>query len=109
MTEEELEELEEFEDIDDVIEEEAKQEPTELPLDQLQIQILRELLKGGDALEIIKANHLMPSIAADFINEALFDEIGDSVLIYENNQLSLAEDYIEELTQLLGGTGHGRT
>lgn len=106
LTEEELEEFEEFED---VIEEGAKQEPAELPLDQVQIQILRELLKGGDALEIIKANHLMPSIAADFINEALFDEIGDSVLIYENNQLSLAEDYIEELTQLLGGTGHGRT
>ena len=45
----------------------------------------------------------MPSILADTINEALFDEIGDTVLLCENDDLSLVEDYRDELTQLLGG------
>ena len=49
----------------------------------------------------------MPSITADFINEALFDEIGDSVLLAEGDRLTLVEDYIEDLELLLGGIVHG--
>ena len=75
----------------------------DLPLDSVQIQILQELLGGGDAAAIITANHMMPSIAADFINEALFDEIGDTVILCEDDRLLLVEDYIEDLKQLLSG------
>ena len=80
---------------------------TDLPLDVVQVQILRELLRGGDGKELLKANHLMPSIAADFINEALFDEFGDTVLICEDDRLILVEDYMEDLEQLLGGNSYG--
>ena len=73
------------------------------------IRILRELLDGGDASERIRESRLMPSIAADEINEALFDAIGDAVVLCEGDRLFLAEDYIEELEQILGGTKHGRT
>ena len=79
----------------------------DLPLDAVQVQILRALLQGKDAAEIIKANHLMPSIAADFINEALIDEIGDTVLRCEDDHLTLAEDYIEDLRIILGGYSYG--
>ena len=51
----------------------------------------------------------MPSMTADAINEALFDEIGDTVLLCEEDQLLLVDDYIEELEQILGGTSNGGT
>ena len=66
-------------------------------------------MEGGDAAEIIKANHLMPSIAADAINEAFFDEIGDTVLLCEGDALALVEDYVEDIEQILGGTSNGGT
>ena len=78
-----------------------------LPLNPVQIQILRALLEERDVTEIIRAHHLMPSMTADAINEALFDEIGDTVLLCEEDQLLLVDDYIEELEQILGGTRNG--
>ena len=75
----------------------------DIPLDALQIQILRVLLQGGSVEEIIRENHLMPSIIADAVNEALLDEIGDTVLSCEDDRLSLVEDYREDLTRMLGG------
>ena len=81
---------------------------SDLPLDAVQLAILRALLEGADAAPILRAQHRMPSIEADAINEAVFDEIGDSVLLCEGDALILVEDYIEDLRELLGGT-HGRT
>ncbi len=79
----------------------------DLPLDEVQIRILRSLLKGEDVTAVLKDNRLMPSMAADSINEALFDEIGDTVVTCEDDRLILIEDYIEDLAQLLGGTTYG--
>ena len=75
----------------------------ELPLDPLQLQILRCLLRGDSPEPLIRQNRLMPSIVADTINEALFDEIGDTVLSCEDDRLSLVEDYCDDLAQILGG------
>ena len=75
----------------------------DLPLDALQIRVLRTLLAGEDAGELLKEAHLMPTISADAVNEALFDEIGDTVVLCDGDTLSLVDDYIEELTALLGG------
>ena len=44
----------------------------------------------------------MPSVLADAVNEALFDEIGDTVLLCEDDRLILVDDYIGDLEQLLG-------
>lgn len=101
LTEEELAEPEE------IVEAPVEQDAADLPLDAVQCQILRSLLRGKDAAPILKENHLMPSIAADVINEALFDEIGDSVMICEDDRLTLVEDYTEDLAELLGETNHG--
>jgi len=46
----------------------------------------------------------MPSIVADGINEGMFDEFGDTIVICDDDRLSLVEDYREDLEQLLGGT-----
>ena len=34
----------------------------------------------------------------------MFDEIGDTILVCEDDQLSIVEDYREDLARLLGGT-----
>lgn len=74
----------------------------DIPLDSLQLRILRTLLEGGSAKGLIHDEHLMPSLVADRINEALFDEIGDIVLICENDELALVDDYREELVHIPG-------
>ena len=45
----------------------------------------------------------MPSLVADAVNEALYDEIGDTVLNCEDDELALVEDYREDLWRMLGG------
>ncbi|MBP3878480.1 MAG: TerB N-terminal domain-containing protein, partial [Lachnospiraceae bacterium] len=76
----------------------------DIPLDNIQIQILRALLDGRDPSEIIRENHRMPSVEADAINEAFYDEIGDTVLFCEGDQLILVEDYIEDVMRAVPRT-----
>ncbi|MBQ6020770.1 MAG: TerB N-terminal domain-containing protein [Clostridia bacterium] len=76
----------------------------ELPLNDVQIRILRALLRGESPDGIVKADRLMPSVAADLINEALFDLIGDVAVLCENDRLSLVEDYTDDVARILGGT-----
>ena len=45
----------------------------------------------------------MPTVAVDAVNEALYDEIGDSVLECDGNEITLVEDYREDVLRLLGG------
>ena len=72
-------------------------------LSDVQLQIMQLLLNGESVRAFIGEHHLMPSVVADAINEALFDEIGDTVLECDGGELSLTEDYIEEIKELLGG------
>ncbi|MBQ8093542.1 MAG: TerB N-terminal domain-containing protein [Clostridia bacterium] len=65
------------------------------------VEILRILLQGGDAGGLLQAVQRMPSVAADEINEALFDRIGDNVVEWDGTVLSLVEDYREDLMQIL--------
>ena len=80
---------------------ETPEVPAGLPLDPAQLLLLRALLRGEDPAPILQAQHLMPSVAADFINEALYDALGDSALLWEDGRLRLAEDYRQELEELL--------
>ena len=81
----------------------AQSTQPELPLDDIQMEILRALLAGKPVSGLIREHHLMPALTADMINEAMYDEIGDSIVDCDNDNLSLVEDYREDLTQLLGG------
>ncbi len=71
-------------------------------LDAMYLQILKKLLRGESIDADIKAHHLMPSVVTDTINEALFDEIGDSVLECNDDRIELVEDYREDVKELLG-------
>ena len=71
-------------------------------LDDLHLSIVEALLLGEDAGDILKESRLMPSVAADRINEAFLEEIGDNILECEDGRLSLVEDYEEDVRALLG-------
>ena len=84
---------------------ENRQTPLIEGLDNLHTQILCALIHGESVAALIRENCLMPSMVADTINEALYDEIGDIVLECDGDSLTIVEDYLEDLEEL---TGTGR-
>ena len=72
------------------------------PLSEVQKRILKALLDGEEVNDIIKENRMMASIVADEINEALFDIIGDTALLCEDDKFVLIDDYVDELRDLVG-------
>ena len=68
-----------------------------VPLEPLHRQLLLALLNGDSADELIRTHRLIPSVVADALNEAFFDEIGDSILECDGDRICLVEDYVEEV------------
>ena len=68
------------------------------------LQILRMLLSGENPSGLLAESHRIPSLAADSLNEAFYDQIGDSILECDGDSLSLIEDYREDLLRILGGS-----
>ena len=64
-------------------------------------QILIALLNNSPISEIIKTNHLMPTVLADKINEIYFDEFADNVVDCDGSTITLIDDYVEDLKNLL--------
>lgn len=63
--------------------------------------LLMALLKKQPYQEYLKAHHLMASILVDSINDKLFDEIGDSVIEFnDQDQPVIIEDYESDLKDL---------
>ena len=75
---------------------------TSVPLDDMQMQLLRMLLREEPVLELIAAQRGMPSVIADAINEALFDLIGDTVVECDGKTITLVEDYRDNIIGILG-------
>ena len=72
-------------------------------LDGVHLAILQALLRGETADGQIRREHLMPALVTDTINEAFYDEIGDNILEYDGDRISLIEDYREDIAAILGG------
>ena len=70
-------------------------------LDPVLLTVVRTLMRSEDPRSILKANSILPEIAADSINEALFDEFGDNVVLCEDGHLSLVNEYAEDLQLML--------
>ncbi len=67
------------------------------------MQILAALLKDEPVKDLVQSAHLLPSTAADTINEALLEEIGDSILECDQDRLVRVEDYRDEILEVLEG------
>ena len=72
-------------------------------LDGFLREILDDLLSGKSVEARCRARHVLPTVAADTINEAFFDEIGDSILDCDGETIALVADYKDDVLQLLGG------
>ena len=102
LTEEDLIEAEEEPVTEEIpVSETVMEEVTTLSLDPIHRRIVVALLDGQPVQELMTANRLMPSIVADTINEAFFDEIGDNILEYDGERISIVEDYVEEVRPLV--------
>ena len=89
-------------ELPEVPKEEEKSAEVEIPsLDDTQAQILLSVMRGEPVAGMIREKALMPSVVTDAINEALFDEIGDNVLVCEGDEIALVEDYREDLERIL--------
>lgn len=91
-----------------IVDEEQAEEPavSEIPTEELQDggilksplnEILLSLLKGENADAIARKNGIMLSVAVEEINEALFDDFGDTVIDFDGDNPIIIEDYENEL------------
>ena len=72
-------------------------------LDGVHLAILQTLLRGETAEGQIRSAHLMPALVVDTINEAFYDRIEDNILEYDGDEISLIEDYRDDVAAILGG------
>lgn len=72
-------------------------------LSDVHTEILTALLNGADADEILKRQRIMPTIASDQINEALYDLIGDNVTEIIDGELAIIEDYAGDIARIIAG------
>ncbi len=96
------EEEEEEEHVDDVLTAVPESDPV-IPLNSEMLGLLRLIINGDDPGQYINAHRIMPSLAADVINESLFEEIGDNIITCDDGILTLVEDYIDDVKHLIGG------
>ncbi|WP_255822471.1 tellurite resistance TerB C-terminal domain-containing protein [Treponema putidum] len=74
-----------------------------MPITAEQADILMLLLRGESVKSVLKARNEMAEIFADSLNETLFDTIGDIAVECDNGDLTLVEDYREDIGRILGG------
>ncbi len=76
-------------------------QPDSHGLQPQQLHFLLALLKHEDWQSYLRKHHLMASILADQINNQLFDDIGDSVIEFdENDQPRIIADYEDDLKEM---------
>ena len=62
------------------------------------------LLNNESVTSYISAHHLMFTIVAETINEALFDEIGDNIIECDDKVMSVVDDYRDDVKKLINGS-----
>lgn len=84
--------------------EEEKSEPivqNESPLNETEYEFMQRLLYGGDYKGLLKEKGAMLSVTADSINEKLYDNFGDTVMLCDGADVTLIDDYIDELKEIV--------
>lgn len=73
----------------------------EYGLSKDEMTFLVDLLQKKSYQEFLQQKHLMASILADAINDKLFDEIGDSIIEFnQQDQPEIVEDYQADLEEM---------
>ena len=71
-------------------------------LSETERAFLHCLLEHQPYADLLRQGGVMLSVLVDHINETLFDDFGDTVILFDGDQPELIEDYVEELRALLG-------
>ena len=71
-------------------------------LNETERAFLHCLLEHQPYADLLRQGGVMLSVLVDHINETLFDDFGDTVILFDGDQPELIEDYVEELRALLG-------
>ena len=71
------------------------------PLSDAETAFVKALLSGGDYDAEARKFGCMTSILADSVNEKLFDDFGDTVILFEDDVPCIIEDYIDELKEIV--------
>ena len=74
-----------------------------MPLTADQTEILMMLLSGASVKTALRSRNLMAEVFADTLNEVLYDLIGDTAVECDGEELTLVEDYREDIVRMLGG------
>ena len=61
------------------------------------------LLEGASVKDIIRSWGCMAEIFAEQLNELFFDEIGDTAVECDGDDITLTEDYREDIIRITGG------
>jgi predicted DNA-binding protein (MmcQ/YjbR family) len=104
LTEEELMESMEVQADEEVGPPATEALQADLGLSDVQLRVLRMVLAGESVRDTIASEHGMPEIYADTINEAFFEEVGDSVVECDGQDIILVEDYREDVERILKGS-----
>lgn len=85
------------------ISEKAAPDEISASLSDRQLKILDMLLREQSVKSIIRSWGEMAEIFAEQLNEALFDEIGDTAVECDGEEISIIEDYREDIIRITGG------
>lgn len=75
-------------------------------LDKAQLSIIKAILNGNGnncLKDIAKQNKLMPEVIIDGINELAIEYVGDSIIEVNAEILEIYEDYLYNVTKVIGG------
>ncbi len=70
-------------------------------LSETETSFLRCLLDGTPYADLLRQRNVMLSVLVDHINETLFDDFGDTVILFDGDTPELIEDYAEDVAALL--------
>lgn len=70
-------------------------------LSETETAFLRCLLDRTPYADLLRQRNVMLSVLVDHINETLFDDFGDTVILFDGDTPELIEDYVEDVAALL--------
>ncbi len=70
-------------------------------LSETETALLRCLLEKKPYDDLLRQNGVMLSVLADHINDILFDDFGDTVILFDGDTPELIEDYAEDIAAML--------
>ncbi|UQZ90474.1 hypothetical protein C4J81_15165 [Deltaproteobacteria bacterium Smac51] len=92
--------VEEPEEVDAPVISEKVAAENKAGLSDVEIQFISRLLHGQAHDELIRSGGLMLSVLIDSINEKLFEQFGDTVIVEAGDGPELVEDYVDELKEM---------